>query len=179
MESVAREAGVTKPVVYAHFGDKAGLSAAVARHVADDLVVRITGSLEPPQPFPDNVRETVRAFVSFVERDPALFSFLLYPSAGRDPGEDVRLLIETLAVRLEARIAPELGALGVAETEIALRARAVLGLAYTCVDWWVTRGRDRLSRDELVESITTLAGATLIAAQPRTTPASTYVPPPA
>ncbi|KAA0235728.1 MAG: putative HTH-type transcriptional regulator [Acidimicrobiales bacterium] len=166
MESIAAEAGVTKPVVYAHFGDKAGLSAALARHVADELVGRVIKALEGVQGLQSTVTATVEAFVSFVEADPDLFGFLLYPSAGRSPNEDVRSLIETLALRMEPLLAAEMalsarpGEAGVTEPQTdpdtALRIRAVLGLAYTAVDWWIGDGNRRMNRTELVETVSNL-----------------------
>ncbi len=156
MGAIAAEAGVTKPVLYAHFGDKAGLSAAIARHVADELVESITGTLAEASDLPGTIRASVEAFVDFVEADPELFSFLLYPSGGRSPDEDLRSLIETLAGRIEANLGPEDAASGV-PPPVALRIRAVLGLAYTSVDWWIRDGRESMGRDELVETLTALA----------------------
>lgn len=170
MEAIASEAGVTKPVVYAHFGDKAGLSAAIARRVARELIDQVTaglaaatrlGSRDPR----DAIPVTVEAFVSFVEADPELFSYLLYPSLGRSPGEDLRSLIENIATPMEPFFSEAAGEpetiidLDVGDevpAEVALRIRAALGLAYTSVDWWIRGGRDRMSRDELVSTVTSL-----------------------
>ncbi len=162
MDAIAAEAGLTKPVVYKHFGDKAGLSAAVSSRVADDLVAKVTAALgsqvetasEDPRAV---IAITVKAFVEFVESDPELFSFLLYPSAGRTPTEDIRSLIEAIAVPMEPILAEAANVVGdEIPAGIALRARAVLGLAYTSVDWWIRGGRDRMERGELLTTLTAL-----------------------
>lgn len=159
MGAIAAEAGVTKPVLYAHFGDKAGLSAAVARHVADELVDRITGTLTEVGDLRGTIGASVEAFVGFVEDDPELFSFLLYPSGGRSPAEDLRSLIETLAGRIEAIAIPTGAASSGVPAPVALRIRALLGLSYTSVDWWIRGGREAMGREELVETLTGLAVA--------------------
>jgi len=169
MARIASEAGVTKPVVYAHFGDKAGLSAAIATRVANDLVGSIVASLvaaaeggtrEPGEVIP----VTVEKFVRFVEDDPELFSYLVHPTRGRSPGEDLSTLIESIAAPMEPLFQPVSGAPAsdpVPGSErvspgVALRIRAALGLAYTSVDWWIRGGRDQMSRDELVSTVTSL-----------------------
>lgn len=157
MGAIAAEAGVTKPVLYAHFGDKAGLSAAIARHVADELVESITGTLAEASDLGTTIRASVEAFVEFVEADPELFSFLLYPSGGRSPDEDLRSLIETLAGRIEAIAVPAIGSGDGVPAPVALRIRALLGLSYTSVDWWIREGREEMGRDELVETLTGLS----------------------
>lgn len=155
MGAIAAEAGVTKPVLYAHFGDKAGLSAAIARHVVDELVDRIIGTLVEGSDLRSTIEASMEAFVGFVEDDPALFSFLLFPSGGRSLDENLRALIETLAGGIEAIVEPEPGS-GVSPP-VALRIRALLGLAYTSVEWWIRGGREAMGRDELVQTLTGLA----------------------
>jgi AcrR family transcriptional regulator len=149
MAAIAAEAGLSKPVVYAHFGDRAGLAAAIAGSVAggDDL--------EPA------IRATLATFVDFSEREPELFSFLLHPGGSHAPDAELHSLIETFAAYLEPPATTGLEPLGVPAAEVSLRVRAVLGLAYTTVDWWRREGRDEFTAHGIVERLTSLVMAVL------------------
>src|SRR6185503_13694774 len=48
MAAIAAEAGVTKPIVYRHFGDKAGLYRALAERHTDELLASIRTALTSP-----------------------------------------------------------------------------------------------------------------------------------
>src|SRR5690348_8052225 len=45
MDAIAAEAGVTKPIVYRHFGDRDGLTQAVATQFAAELFAELRGAL--------------------------------------------------------------------------------------------------------------------------------------
>ena len=45
MDSLAAEAGITKPILYRHFGDRAGLVSAIADRFADTLLADLTTAL--------------------------------------------------------------------------------------------------------------------------------------
>jgi AcrR family transcriptional regulator len=76
MDEMAAEAGITKPILYRHFGDRDGLIAAVANRFADELVTRLSESLSRPGSPRDRIEAAVRSYVGFIEEDPALYGFL-------------------------------------------------------------------------------------------------------
>jgi AcrR family transcriptional regulator len=161
MAAIAAEAGLSKPVVYAHFGDRAGLAAAIARHTAEELTERIAGSVATGNGLEPAIRATLATFVDFSEREPELFSFLLHPGGSHTPDAELHSLIETFAAYLEPPAATGLEPLGVPAAEVSLRVRAVLGLAYTTVDWWRREGRDEFTAHGIVERLTSLVMAVL------------------
>jgi AcrR family transcriptional regulator len=63
---VAREAGVSVPTIYRHFGAKHGLFAAVYPHVARRAGLPHQEDLEPPRSL-DGLRETLRAVYARME----------------------------------------------------------------------------------------------------------------
>src|ERR1044072_7569859 len=73
MDAIAAEAGVTKPIVYRHFGDRDGLTPAIAAHFAgalfDERRGALAGSAEPEQ----ILRATIDAYLGFIERDPQIY----------------------------------------------------------------------------------------------------------
>jgi AcrR family transcriptional regulator len=159
MARIAAEAGVTKPVVYAHFGDRAGLATALARHTADDLVLRVSGSLDGSMGLEETVRSTLATFVDFADREPELFAFLLNAGGSRAADAEIHSLIETFAAYMEPAANLELGLAGMPPAEVQLRVRAILGLAYTTVAWWQREGRDEFTAHGIVERTTSLVMA--------------------
>jgi AcrR family transcriptional regulator len=72
MDAVAAEAGITKPVLYRHFGDREGLLAAVASRHAHRLVHELQGALAAQHHPHERLRTTIDTYLAFVERDPEL-----------------------------------------------------------------------------------------------------------
>src|SRR5829696_7177737 len=67
MDELAAEAGITKPILYSHFGDKAGLARALAERVAAELNVSISASLSRIRDPSAMVAETIDAFCTFIQ----------------------------------------------------------------------------------------------------------------
>lgn len=85
LESLAVEAGVSKPVVYDHFPSRRDLVSALIRSYADDLLESVRQGLEShPDDFAAAVKTATRAHFDCVEeRGLALKN--LYASTGGDP----------------------------------------------------------------------------------------------
>lgn len=49
MNAIAAEAGITKPILYRHFGDKGGLYAALAMRHTDALLDSLRAALDAPR----------------------------------------------------------------------------------------------------------------------------------
>src|SRR5580704_7202088 len=95
MEELAAEAGISKPVLYSYFGDKAGLANALADRYADDVRGRLLAVLTEPQEPRLMIRGLINAFIGFVESEPAIFEFLLQRGLG-DPGVPQRRVFDEL-----------------------------------------------------------------------------------
>jgi AcrR family transcriptional regulator len=101
VEAVARQAGVTRPVVYDLFGDLGGLLLALlereetrALAVLDEIVPH-----EPPDEDPEAVLvDGVRAFLEAVRRDPRTWRLLLLPPDGSPPALRARVGATRLAL---------------------------------------------------------------------------------
>ncbi len=48
MNAIAAEAGITKPILYRHFGDKGGLYSALAKRHTDALLAALRAALDAP-----------------------------------------------------------------------------------------------------------------------------------
>jgi AcrR family transcriptional regulator len=85
IEAVAREAGITRPIVYGHFRDLAGLLEALidretARALAqlDDVLLK---ELAPGDPV-EQLLASLRGYLETVRADPATWRLVLMPSEG-------------------------------------------------------------------------------------------------
>src|SRR5687767_9777206 len=77
MEDLARAAGVTKPILYRHFGHRDGLTAALATRFADGLQSTLQAALVAGTEPRETLEKTIDAYLEFVERDPAVYRFLV------------------------------------------------------------------------------------------------------
>ena len=76
MDEIAAEAGITKPVLYRHFGDKDGLHEALTERYIGELKQNLRPAAETEDPR-SRLAATIDAYLSYVEREPARYRFLL------------------------------------------------------------------------------------------------------
>jgi AcrR family transcriptional regulator len=156
MERLAAAGGVTKPILYRHFGDRDGLISAIADRFAGELLDEILQPLQAGQLEPrDQLVATVGAYVAFVEREPNLYRFLMQQAAGRSEGQShVSDLVETVAKQVAVVIGERMRTAGVDSGPAVAWSYGIIGLVHQAVDWWLV---DRtLPRDRLVAYLTDL-----------------------
>jgi AcrR family transcriptional regulator len=76
MDDIASEAGITKPVLYRHFGDKEGLCEALTERYVAELRSVLRPATETADPR-SRLAATIDAYLSYVEREPDRYRFLL------------------------------------------------------------------------------------------------------
>jgi AcrR family transcriptional regulator len=86
MEVLAAEAGITKPVLYRHFGDRGGLLDAVAERHAQRLTEELRTALAEQRHPRDRIRSVVATYLAFLERDPHLHRFVTRVAPSERPG---------------------------------------------------------------------------------------------
>jgi AcrR family transcriptional regulator len=156
MDEIAAEGGVSKPVLYRHFGDKAGLCLAIL----DDAVADIVGSLR--QAFleeTDPVRRIARAidaYLSYLESDPRVFELLKLPinveeTIGAGWSQS---FVRKVGDALAALSMPDFSAIGMNAAEVEARSHGIVGMVYAASDWWIER--KPISREHLVNLLTDL-----------------------
>jgi AcrR family transcriptional regulator len=67
MNLIAAEAGITKPILYRHFGDKGGLYRALAERYIDELLGRLRAALATRGGLRARTRATIDAYLASVE----------------------------------------------------------------------------------------------------------------
>ena len=85
IEAVARQAGISRPIVYGHFGDLAGLLEALIEREA----ARAIGQLEAFMPqalahveSPERLEAGMRGYLEAVQADPVTWRLVLMPPEG-------------------------------------------------------------------------------------------------
>jgi AcrR family transcriptional regulator len=77
MEEIAERAGVTKPVLYDHFGSKDGLLAAVVLHAGDELATTTLQAVDSATGPEDALASGLHAYFTFIDRRRASWLSLL------------------------------------------------------------------------------------------------------
>ena len=82
MEDVAREAGVTKPILYDHFDSKEALYLALLDADSLELEERIAKALAAPTGNRERIRASFEAYFDFVDEHAEGFSLLMQETVG-------------------------------------------------------------------------------------------------
>jgi AcrR family transcriptional regulator len=150
MADLAAEAGVTRPILYDHFGDRAGIAAALVRRYAANLDTALAPVMEREAPFRDVLRDGIDVFCTFVDREPALWSFLQAAQAA--PHEDS--LEITVGRKIALALAGALERAGADPSVAPVWAAGILGAVFLAAETWSTRRT--VSRKVLVDQLTSL-----------------------
>lgn len=112
LEAIAREAGVTRPVVYDQFGDLAGLLDAFLGDTEERALAAAGGALPDPGAVggaDELLRQAMATFLTAVKSDPDLWRIVLIPPEGT-PAE-ARGLVDRRRRELTAEIADLIAAI--------------------------------------------------------------------
>jgi AcrR family transcriptional regulator len=156
MREIAHEAGVTKPIVYRAFGDREGLTRAIADRFADELASSLQRAIEQAPDDRARVRGAIDAYLAFIEREPAIIRFLVNRSL--EAVEETGVAMSGFVKRMGQLVTRAIGEAlrdraldsGVAEPW----AFAIVGAVHMAGDWWLERRT--LPRERLVDYLTAL-----------------------
>ncbi|MBN8469947.1 TetR/AcrR family transcriptional regulator [Corallococcus exiguus] len=140
IEEVAQKAGVSKPIVYEHFGAKEGLYAAIVDRELEDLVARVSASIAqgtPRQRFED----AVLAFMSYVKEEPAGFAVLTRDSPTAAARRGLTRVIDDLAQRVSDVFRSEFERAGYPSKVAPIYANALVGMVTQVGHWWAAEGK--------------------------------------
>ncbi|MEV0037755.1 TetR family transcriptional regulator [Streptomyces sp. NPDC056909] len=161
MNAIAAEAGITKPILYRHFGDKGGLYRALAKRHTDALLDALRTALDAPAERRRRVEATLDTYLAAIEARPQVYRFLMHPAedtqlpeqgfdVGRHSAPLLRRLGEELAKVIEERVdlGPDSGQLS------RVWGHGIVGMMHGAGDWWL--GERPCSREQLVRSLADL-----------------------
>jgi AcrR family transcriptional regulator len=161
MEDVAAEAGVTKPVLYRHFEDKADLYVALGQRgteiLFEQLIPAINAELAPVP----RIRMALGAFFGVIEEHPNLYRLLAH---GGLPGKAVDSDVvaedkEVIATALTALLGDYMRMFNMDSGAAEPWAHGIVGMVQSTGEWWLDRRS--MSRDSVVEYLTQIIWAAI------------------
>lgn len=142
MDTIAAEAGITKPILYRHFRDRDGLVAALADRYATELRGVLSGALAAGDDARTLFVGTVDAYLAFVERDPHLYRFV-------SASTSVEGFLQQVGRQVSVVLGEQLRAAGADSGGAEPMAHGLVGFVHAAGDWWLDRRtmrRERLLR---------------------------------
>jgi AcrR family transcriptional regulator len=141
MDEVAARVGVTKPLLYAYFGNKERLYLACMEPAGEALVATVAEAVRDTASPADALRAGVHAFFAFVDRDRSAWRVLFDETlpAGAEPARRAaeqrdRLRDLVAAARLARLPAARREA---ARAQVEALSAALLGAAEALARWWL------------------------------------------
>lgn len=139
LESIAAEAGVTKPIVYARVGARADLCDALTERFVDRMVDAARGKVDLADPSRDGVVGFFRVSLETIEENRSLFEYLSR-GAGDDAADRVLRFAGRSAEPLADLLATWRTTAG-ADPAVALPwAYGIVGMVNMVALWWVASG---------------------------------------
>lgn len=155
MEQLAKAGGVTKPILYRHFGDRDGLITEIAQRFSTELLKSVEGPLLSGSDPRQLLDATIGGYVAFIEKDPFLYGFLIQQSSSRSEHRNaISSLVDVVAKQIAQVTGEQLRAVGLDTGAAVPWAYGIVGLVHTATDWWLQD--QTMSRDRFVQYLTDL-----------------------
>jgi len=154
VEEIAASAGVSKPVVYEHFGGKEGLYAVVVDREMRALLDLISSSLSGGVPR-DLAEQAARAFLTYIDTRSDGFRILVHESPVGTKTGSFATLISDVASQVEHIFVREFSKRGFDPAIAPLYANMLVGMVAQAGLWWLEERTPSL--DEVAAHLVNLA----------------------
>ncbi|RFS82573.1 TetR/AcrR family transcriptional regulator [Actinomadura spongiicola] len=154
MAAIAAEAGISKPILYRHFGDKSGLYQALAERHTRKLIDGIREEFSRDEPIRARTRSTIDTYLATISKNLNLYRFLMHRASAEDTATHSAM---STMIRDAGR---ELAEVMLAEGAMTDRTRAfvwghaIVGMVQTAGDWWLDH--DEVPRTCVVDGLVDL-----------------------
>ncbi|WP_200834605.1 TetR/AcrR family transcriptional regulator [Amycolatopsis alkalitolerans] len=161
MENVAVAAGVTKPVLYRHFEDKADLYVALGQRGTELLFSRLVPAINSQLAPVPRIRKALDAFFGVIEEHPNLYRLLARGAFTERPANSdvVAEDKELIATALTALLGDYMRMFGMDSGAAEPWAYGIVGMVQNTGEWWLDRRS--MSRDAVVEYLTQIIWAAI------------------
>ncbi len=136
VEEIAERAGVSKPVIYQHFGGKEGLYAVVVDREVTALTERIVGALDVSHPH-QAAQGAADAFLAYIEEREEGFRVLLRDAPTGMGASSFASVIVDVAARAEQLLIDGFGERGFDADSAPMYARMLVGAVAMVGEWWL------------------------------------------
>jgi AcrR family transcriptional regulator len=143
VEEIAAKAGVSKPVVYEHFGGKEGLYAAVVDREMRRLLESITGALTTASRPRELLELAALALLDYVEQSTDGFRILVRDSSVGESTGSFASLISDATKQVEHLLAAEFKARGYDAKTAPMYAQMLVGMVALTGQWWLDARKPR------------------------------------
>ena len=154
IEEIANRAGVSKPVVYEHFGGKEGLYAVVVDREMQRLLTQITESLVGDHPRV-LLEQAALALLTYIESQPDGFRILVRESPVASSTGTFASVIGDIASQVEHILAGQFKARGYNPKFAPLYSQALVGMVALVGQWWLDARKP--AREEVAAHLVNLA----------------------
>ena len=135
VEEIASRAGVSKPVVYEHFGGKEGLYRAVIEREMEHLQTAIIGAIQEGR-WRERIERGILALLTYVEEETDGFIILAH---GQLPGEErtYSTILNRVTAQVSYLLAIAFKHRGLDEQAATLYGQALVGSVSNTALWWL------------------------------------------
>lgn len=151
VEEIAERAGISKPVVYEHFGGKEGLYAVIVDREFEYVVAQITAAIAAGSPRA-RVEAATLALIRYAKDRPDGFDVLSHDAPTSTGYSN---LLSEVASRVDTLMKAELKAAGYNTRLAPLYAQALVGMVSFAAQWW--REHPTMSPEETASHVAALA----------------------
>ncbi|MBB4686050.1 AcrR family transcriptional regulator [Amycolatopsis jiangsuensis] len=161
MEDVAAEAGVTKPVLYRHFDDKADLYLALGQRGTEILFQRLIPAINAELAPVPRIRMALDAFFTVIEEHPNLYRLLAHGGLQEKLAQSdvVAEDKQVIATALTALLGDYMRMFSMDSGAAEPWAHGIVGMVQNTGEWWLDRRS--MSRDSVVEYLTQIIWAAI------------------
>jgi len=164
VEEIAATAGVSKPVVYEHFGGKEGLYAVVVDREMNHLLTMISSALQGTHPR-QLLEQAGMALFDYIESQPDGFQILVRDSPVSQQTGSFASLIVDVAGQVEHLLAEQFKAHGLPTRLAPMYSQMLVGMTALTGQWWLDVRKPR--KDEVVAHLVNLAWNGLAQLEPK------------
>nr|WP_141631272.1 TetR/AcrR family transcriptional regulator [Mobilicoccus pelagius] len=155
VEEIAARAGVSKPVVYEHFGGKEGLYAVVVDREIQTLLDAITGALEGRAHARALLEGAALALLDYVENSSEGFRILVRDSPTGQSTGSFASLISDVASQVEHILGAEFTSRGLDAASAPIYAQMLVGMVALTGQWWLDS--PTFAKEEVASHLVNLA----------------------
>jgi AcrR family transcriptional regulator len=164
IEEIAARAGVSKPVVYEHFGGKEGLYAVVVDREMSDLLDRLTAALSSGHPR-TLVEQAALALLTYIEEQTDGFRILSRDSPVAGSSGTFSSLLNDIASQVEHILSREFSERGISTKLAPMYAQMLVGMVALTGQWWLEERKPK--REEVAAHLVNLGWNGLAHLEPK------------
>jgi AcrR family transcriptional regulator len=165
VEEIAAKAGVSKPVVYEHFGGKEGLYAVVVDREMERLLALVTRALADGIHYREKLERAALALLQYIEECSDGFRILVRDSHGASGTGSYASLLSEIATEVEHILGQEFDRHGYDDKSSPMYAQMLVGMIALTGQWWLDVRKP--PREEVAAHVVNLAWNGLSGLEPR------------